>query len=89
MTGRAARLDRLEAAMMASPADRGSYCRNCGGLTIEDALLARNTLKKGGNRMAPDDAENVYAALDAGEPACRRCGGKTLVGALRKRDRTA
>lgn len=32
------RLSRLEASLTATPTDQGSYCRRCGGITIEDAI---------------------------------------------------
>jgi hypothetical protein len=32
------RLERLEVTLTATPADRGSYCPQCSGITIEDAL---------------------------------------------------
>jgi hypothetical protein len=32
------RLEKLEAIETATPADRGSYCPQCGGITIDDAL---------------------------------------------------
>jgi hypothetical protein len=38
------RLERLEAALTTTPADRGSYCPDCGGLPGEEAILALDTL---------------------------------------------
>jgi hypothetical protein len=40
---RSTRLDRLEATVGHSPEHRVSYCRDCGGIGIDDALLARRT----------------------------------------------
>jgi hypothetical protein len=77
------RLEKLEAVVRVTRTDRGAYCRACGGLTIEDALLARDTIRKGGNRMPADDAAGEYQAMAEGDDGCRRCGAQTLVGALR------
>jgi hypothetical protein len=85
MSGREARLTRLEASVTVAPEVRGSYCRDCGGLEITDAILAHDARKKDSyNRMSAEDAGSVYAALNAGEESCRRCGARTLVGALRR-----
>jgi hypothetical protein len=62
------RLSRLEASLAARPSDRGSHCGECGGLTIEDAILADVAV-----------ARNDWAEVDE---VCRRCGAQTLVGAL-------
>jgi hypothetical protein len=62
--------------------DRGSYCRDCGGITIEDALVARRTTRKGGTRQTPAEAEAIYQAMAVGEDHCRRCGTETLAGTL-------
>jgi hypothetical protein len=35
---RSQRLSRLEGALTATPTERGSYCPQCSGITIEDAL---------------------------------------------------
>jgi hypothetical protein len=76
------RLERLEATLTATPADRGSYCPQCGGINIEDALLVQHTLAENGAMMGRDQAEAVCSALEAAEGTCRRCGDVTLAGAL-------
>jgi len=63
------RLWKLEGRLTVTLADRGSYCAACGGVTIEEALLAA------------DRGETDWAE---GDDRCRRCGGWTLAGGLRK-----
>jgi hypothetical protein len=74
-----ARLGKLEAVLTVTPMDRGSHCRDCGGLRVEEALHAHHTRALGGNRMTLEEADAVYTAFDAGEDTCRRCGELTLV----------
>jgi hypothetical protein len=80
---RGARLARLEAALPVSRTDRGAYCRDCGGLTISDAIDALDTLDRTGARMTAEAAKAVFDVLEAGKDTCRRCGAVTLAGALR------
>jgi hypothetical protein len=83
MSGRLARLARLECATSRSLAERGSYCPQCSGITIEDAMLALDTQDRQGTRMTVDEANAVFDNLGEGDAACRRCGELTLVGTLR------
>jgi hypothetical protein len=83
MSGRLARLARLEYATSRSLADRGSYCPQCGGIGGEDAMLALDTLDRQGTRMTVDEANAVCDNLGEGDAACRLCGELTLVGTLR------
>jgi hypothetical protein len=78
------RLERLEATVTATvtPGNRGAYCRACGGLTIEDAFNALDTLDADTQGMTAEAAQAVDDALEVGEPTCRRCGDVTLYGAL-------
>jgi hypothetical protein len=78
-----ARIERLEATVTAAatPENPGAYCRACGGLTIEDAFNAIDTLDRSGTYMTAEAARAVYDALGAGEATCRRCGDVTLYGA--------
>jgi hypothetical protein len=80
------RLKNLEAVLARPPADRSSYCRDCGGMTIEEALTASETLETVRERVSRREAKAVLAALDEGEPSCRRCGRETLAGALSESD---
>jgi hypothetical protein len=64
----------FEAVLNATPADRGSYCPQCGGITITDAMLAQHSLEENGASMRRNEAEAVYRALETGEDTCRRCG---------------
>jgi hypothetical protein len=78
-----ARLEKLEAAVTATvtPENRGTYCLACGGLRIEDVLLALETVDHGKECMTAEAANAVLAALETGEAACRKCGDVTLYGA--------
>jgi hypothetical protein len=80
------RLKNLEAVLTEKRADRSSYCRDCGGLTIDEVLNATETLETAGTPTSREEAEVVLAALDQGESCCRRCGQKTLTGALSECD---
>jgi hypothetical protein len=65
----ARRLEQLEGT--ASRTDnRGSYCHECGGLTIEDWFHAE------------DDA-SVMTTWGEALDTCLRCSGQTVAGALR------
>jgi hypothetical protein len=83
MSGRLARLARLECATSRSLADRASYCPQCGGMGCEDAMLALDTLDRQGTRMTVDEANAVFDNLGEGDATCCRCGEPTLVGTLR------
>lgn len=67
MSGREMRLARLESAISSSRADRGSYCRDCGGMTIDEAL------------SLSDDEASEWEEVAM---VCRRCGRITLFGVL-------
>jgi hypothetical protein len=79
-----ARLGKLEAVVTVTRTDRGSHCRDCGGLTITDALWAYDTIERGSKRMTIEEAGAVFDVLGAGADSCRRCGADTLKGALRR-----
>jgi hypothetical protein len=76
------RLERLEVTLTATPADRGSYCRDCGGVAGEEAILALHTLDSNGTLMSVDDANATFDTLAGGHATCRRCGEQTLAGTL-------
>jgi len=76
-------VEKLEAILTTTPADRGSYCSDCGGLSIEDAINALHTLDHQGTVLTVDEANAVFDGIAEGEEACRRCGEPTLAGALR------
>lgn len=75
------RLARLEEALPVAAADRGSYCLDCGGLTIEDAFLLMHAP---GDTALDAEAAAVADALALSADRCVRCGELTLIGALRK-----
>jgi hypothetical protein len=79
------RMGKLEAALPPARTDRGAYCRDCGGLRIDDVMLAIDTVDHAnthGAHMTAEAAKAVFDALEAGEDTCRRCGAVTLAGAL-------
>jgi hypothetical protein len=81
---KATRLSKLEAAFP-DPDQAGRRCRDCGGVTIDDALNARYVFKHGTGYkrgQTVEWAEAVMVAIDAGSPTCERCGAKTLHGAI-------
>jgi hypothetical protein len=90
---KATRLSKLEAAFP-NPDQAGRRCRDCGGVTIDDALTASQVLTRGRTwGMTPERAERVMQALEAGTPTCEACGAETLHGCLaamreRRRSRT-
>ena len=58
------------------------YCRDCGGLSGEEAILALNTLDRQGTLLTMDEAKAVFGAIAESEAACQSCGEPTLAGAL-------
>ena len=81
------RLEKLEAVVTVTPEDPGSYCRDCGGLRIDEVMLAIDTLDRADTHsahMTADAAKAVCEALAAGKDTCRRRGAQTLSGCLRE-----
>jgi hypothetical protein len=58
--------------------------RKCGGLSIDDALSALDTIDDGRTDVSREAAEATSNALDVSESGCRRCGEPTLGGTLRE-----